>query len=65
VSNKEKLVFTKRVTDGGGSATVTPTRLETAGKWTNTSSQITSVSLTNSGSGDYGIGSMMIVLGHD
>jgi len=47
-----------------GSATA-PVRLEFAGKWANTSAQISSISFNNLDSGDYAAGSEVVVLGHD
>lgn len=50
-------------TTGAGTA---PGRIEGSYKWANTSAQITSVTLVNlSGSGDYAIGTELVVLGHN
>lgn len=65
ITNQEKQVIghaTGANTAGAGNA---PVRNETVGKWANTSNQITSVTLTNAGTGDYAIGSEVVVLGHD
>lgn len=42
-----------------------PGRIEFGGKWSNTSNAISSVTLTNTGSGDFAIGSELVILGHD
>lgn len=50
---------------GSASAAVSPIWDRTIGKWHNTSAQITRVDAINGGSGDFAIGSRLIVLGHD
>ena len=42
-----------------------PKRMEGVGKWTNTSSQITSIDFNNGGSGSYDTGSIIKVWGSD
>jgi hypothetical protein len=51
--------------DDAASATTTVNMVETFGKWDNTSAQITRFDLTNIGSGDFAIGSSLIILGKD
>lgn len=48
---------------GGGNAP--GNRREGIVKWANTSAQITTISAANTGTGDFAVGSEMIVLGHD
>ena len=65
IATQEKLVTShiiSRGTAGAGSAT---SRRETTGKWVNTSDAITRVDVVNSGTGDYAIGSEVIVLAHN
>lgn len=62
---QEKLVIAEIVEGGTAGAGNTTNRAEARGKWANTSAQITSVSLINTGSGDYAIGSRLVVLGRD
>jgi hypothetical protein len=47
---------------GGANA---PRMYNFVGKWANTSAQISSITWTNAGTGNFGAGSEIIVLGHD
>lgn len=63
--DQEKLILgqiSESSTAGAGTA---PGSLYVAGKWANTADQITTVTFTNGGTGNYAIGSQIIVLGHD
>ena len=62
ISAKEKLMITHTMgtTAGAGNA---PDRREYVQKWANTSAQITSIEVSNGGSGDFAIGSYITVLG--
>lgn len=65
VTNQEKLVQGHVVFGSSAGAGTAATRLETVGKWANTSSQITRVDLVNTSTGDFAIGSEVIVEGKD
>lgn len=63
-SYEKAFVFATTETGTAGAGNL-PGRREGAGKWANTSTQITRVTLTNSAAGDYAAGSEVVVLGHD
>jgi len=48
-----------------GAASSRPTSFDFRGKWVNTSAQISQVDLVNTGTGDFAIGSELIILGHN
>lgn len=62
-SANEKLVTSHTVVQNTAGAGTAPSRQEVVGKWANTSSQITSISFTNSDTGDYAAGSILKVWG--
>ena len=62
-TSKEKLVIAHDVI--GQTAGAVPYRIETAGKWTNTSNAISSFTFTNQGAGNFASGSEAIILGYD
>lgn len=65
ITAKEKSFLHKSVSqDAAGGATVAAV-LTNEGKWANTSAQINRIDWTNTGTGDFAIGSEVIVLGHD
>lgn len=65
VATAEKILTASVVEAATAGAAAAPDRREIAGKWVNTSNQITRVDAINSGAGDFAIGSTLIVLGHD
>ena len=64
-SDKEKLVTGSVVSGNTAGAGNAPSRREGVGKWTNTSSQITSIQVINNGAGDINTGSRIKVWGFD
>jgi len=65
IAAKEKLVFMQANSGTAAGAATAPDGSYGIGKWANTANQITTISLTNSGTGDYGSGTQIVVLGHD
>lgn len=65
VATQEKLVIGHVTEAGISGAGNVPTRAEMAGKWANTSNQITRIDLINIGTGDFAIGSEVVILGHN
>lgn len=65
ISNQEKIGIYRSVEQNTAGAGTAPQRTERVGKWANTSAQITRVDVGNDGTGDFAIGSEVIVLGHN
>ena len=64
ISNKEKLGNSRETVSLAAGAGTNPDRYELARKWANTSAQITRVVMTSSAN-TFGVGTELIVLGHD
>ena len=64
-ASKEKLVIAHDVIGQTAGATTAPYRIETVGKWANTSNAISSFTFTNQGTGNFASGSEAIILGWD
>ena len=62
-SANEKLVISHTVKATSTGASTAPSREENVGKWSNTSSQITSIQMLNSGAGSFDTGSFIKVWG--
>lgn len=65
ISNQEKIAIMQVVGQNTAGAGNVPVRNEAVGKWANTSAQITRVDVVNTGTGDFAIGSEVVVLGHN
>jgi hypothetical protein len=64
-SANEKIYISKGVGNNGNGAANVPNRIDVVGKWANTTSQITSVKILDLNGNNFGIGSEVIVSGHD
>ena len=65
VTTREKLSFSTSYDVSATGAGTAPGRRLQWQKWANTSDQITRLDVTNIGTGDFAIGSEVVVLGHD
>lgn len=65
ISAQEKIGTVCTTESGGAGAANAPDVSYQNVKWANTSAQITTVTVTNGGTGDYATGSEIIILGHD
>jgi hypothetical protein len=65
IAAQEKLVTGHAIERGAAGAGTVPSRAELANKWANTADQITRVDVINTGTGDFAIGSEVVVLGHN
>lgn len=63
-SSSEKYVDCHIEGSASGAGTA-PFRVETAGKWANTAAQISTITFTQTNTGDYASGSEVVVLGHN
>lgn len=65
IATQEKLLQGSAVRGGTSGAGNVPARMEFVAKWANTSDQISRIDFTNGSSGDFAIGSEVIILGHN
>ena len=61
----EKLFFLKNVSGDAAGAGTLPTCLDMQGKWANSADWLSIITMTNTGGGDFAIGSEVIVYGHN
>lgn len=65
IATQEKIGIGQCVEQNTAGAAAVANKIEASIKWVNTSNQITRVDVNNAGTGDFAIGSELIVLGHD
>lgn len=65
VSTKEKLCYCTLISNGATGAGSNTVRGEFSGKWTNTTDLISRIDIINTNTGDFAIGSELVVLGHN
>ena len=65
LSTKEKLNISHTVHQNTAGAGTAPLRVESVGKWSNTADAISTISMKDAGSDQYGSGSEVVVLGWD
>lgn len=66
LASYEKLLWCQRIDVGTtAGATGAPSRAELASKWSNTTAQITNVTISQTSTGDYSTGAELVILGHN
>ena len=65
IAAEEKNLLWDTVSQDAAGAATQAVRLEGHAKWANTSAMVTSITLTNAGTGDIGIGSEIVVYGRN
>jgi hypothetical protein len=65
IATREKMLCLTALSQGASGAGNVPQVRQIFGKWTNASNQITRIDLINFSSGDFAIGSELVVLGHN
>lgn len=65
IATSEKLVIGHTVYQNVAGAGTAPQRLETVGKWTNTTDLISEVNIENTSTGDFAVGSEVSIYGHN